>query len=57
MSQLSQPHSENSNEALANDDDATELKKALCGNDDQLAKQKANHKSKFEEWLNKKYDA
>jgi len=57
MSQLSQPHSENSNEALANDDDATELKKALCGNDDQLAKQKANHKSKFEERLNKKYDA
>jgi actin-related protein len=61
MSQLSQPHIENSNEALANDDDdieiAAELEKALCGNDDQLPKQKANHKSKFEEWLNKKYDA
>ena len=61
MSQLSQLHSENSNEALANEDDdieiAAELEKALCGNDDQLAKQKANHKSKFEEWLNKKYDA
>ena len=53
MSQLSQPHIENSNEALANDDDcieiAAEMEKALCGNDDQLAKQKANHKSKFEE--------
>ena len=61
MSQLSQPHIVNSNEALANDDDdieiAAELEKALCGNDDQLPKQKANHKSKFEEWLNKKYDA
>ena len=61
MSQLSQPHIENSNEALDNDDDDIEiaafLEKALCGNDDQLAKQKANHKSKFEEWLKKKYDA
>ena len=56
---MSQNSNENSNDALSNDEDimlAEEMEQNLCGNQEQIDKQKANHKIKFEEWLNSKYD-